>query len=87
MEYKPILKEYKNYTRDYIKRCEILFKTFNDLPDPSNAEERETYRRVAKKTKRLIKEPLPVFRLECLINYIQNKLEEKENKQCTKTEN
>lgn len=88
MEYKPILKEYKKYTRERIKRCEILFKTFKDLPDPTSEEERETYRRVANKTKRLIKEPFPAFRLECLLDYIQNKLETKEEEeQCTKTDN
>lgn len=85
MEYKHILKEYKKHTRERIKRCETLFKAFKDLPDPTDKEERETYQRVAKKTKRLIKEPFPAFRMECLLDYVQNKLEEQEEEKCEKT--
>jgi hypothetical protein len=87
MEYKHILKEYKKHTRERIKRCETLFKAFKELPDPTAEEERDTYRRVAQKARRLIKEPFPAFRLECLLDYVQHKLEETEEQQCTKTNN
>ena len=39
-------------------------------------EEQEVYRKVSKRKRELATEPAPVLNLECMIEYLQTKLEE-----------
>tara|TARA_R110002153_G_scaffold72533_5_gene189696 strand:+ start:1090 stop:1449 length:360 start_codon:yes stop_codon:yes gene_type:complete len=76
MKYKHILKEYKIHQAERIKRCEVLCKALKDTPEPTEQEEQEVYRRVSQRKRELAKEPAPVLNLECMIDYLQTKLEE-----------
>jgi len=76
MKYKHILKEYKIHQAERIKRCEMLFKALKTTPEPTEQEEQEIYREVSKRKRELSKEPAPVLNLECMIEYLQTKLEE-----------
>jgi len=76
MKYKHILKEYKIHQAERIKRCETLCKALKDTPEPTEQEEQEVYRRVSQRKRELAKEPAPVLNLECMIDYLQTKLEE-----------
>ena len=77
MKYKHILKEYKKHQAERIKRCETLCKALKDTPEPTEQEEQEVYRRVSQRKRELAKEPAPVLNLECMIDYLQTKLEER----------
>lgn len=77
MKYKHILKEYKIHQAERIKRCETLCKALKDTPEPTEQEEQEIYRRVSQRKRELSKEPAPVLNLECMIEYLQTKLEER----------
>lgn len=76
MKYKHILKEYKIHQVELIKRCEKLCKALKDTPEPTDQEEQEIYRKVSQGKRELSKEPAPVLNLECMIYYLQTKLEE-----------
>ena len=76
MKYKHILKEYKIHQAERIKRCEMLFKALKNTPEPTEQEEQAVYREVSQRKRELSKEPAPVLNLECMIEYLQTKLEE-----------
>ena len=75
MKYKHILKEYKKYQAERTKRYELLLKALSDRPEPTEEQEREAYRRVAKRSRRMIDEARPVFNMECLIDYLQDTID------------
>ena len=77
MKYKHILKEYKKHQAERIKRCETLCEALKDTPEPTIKEEQEIYRKVSQRMRELSKEPAPVLNLECMIEYLQTKLEER----------
>lgn len=76
MKYKHILKEYKIHQAERIKRCETLCRALKDTPEPTDQEEQEIYRKVSQRKRELSREPAPVLNLECMIEYLQTKLEE-----------
>ena len=43
MEFKNIIKEYKEYTKGYAERSETLLKAFGGVPEPTDEERQQAY--------------------------------------------
>jgi len=43
MKYEETIKQYKKYTKDYIKRCETLLKAFGDVPESTEEEKNQVF--------------------------------------------
>ena len=75
MDYKRTLKEYKKYQAERIKRCGVLFKALEYIPEPTEDQMRRAYERLNKRQKVFAKEPQAIMNLECLIEYLQEAIE------------
>lgn len=73
MEYKDLIKEYKEYTKGYVRRSEMLLKAFGDVPEPTDEERHEAYDAIKHE---LIGRSQEEINLSCAIEYATAKYEE-----------
>lgn len=78
MKYKTILKEYKKYQAERTKRCGVLFKALEHIPEPTDEQLQRAYERLLDKGRISANDPNPVVDLECLVEYLQQAIEPKE---------
>jgi hypothetical protein len=70
MEYKHIIKEYKEHTKGIAKRSETLFKAFGNVPEPTEEEMTQVYNYLKD---RLVGRAQEEINLECAIEYVSMK--------------
>ena len=76
MEYKNTIKEYKEYQKGYIKRCEMMFKAFGTgLPEPTDEDMETCYNNLLEYNPRLSNTPSQIVKLKCLLEYLSVALE------------
>jgi len=75
MDYKRTLKEYKKYQAERTKRCGVLLKALDYMPEPTDEQMQRAYERLNKRKRVFAKEPQAVINLECLIEYLQEAIE------------
>ena len=73
MEFKNIIKEYKEYTKGYAERSETLLKAFGGVPEPTDEERQEAYDAIKHKLTGRSQEEI---NLSCAIEYATAKYEE-----------
>ena len=73
MEYKDLIKEYKEYTKGYVRRSEMLLKAFGDVPEPTDEERQQAYDAIKHE---LIGRSQEEINLSCAIEYATAKYEE-----------
>ena len=73
MEYKNIIKEYKEYTKGYAERSEMLLKAFGGVPEPTDEERQEVYDAIKHELTGRSQEEI---NLCCAIEYATSKYEE-----------
>ena len=81
MDYKRTLKEYKKYQAERTKRCGVLLKALEYIPQPTDEQMQRAYERLSKREKVFANEPQPIINLECLIEYLQEAIETTEQPQ------
>lgn len=81
MDYKRTLKEYKKYQAERTKRCGVLLKALEYIPEPTDDQMQRAYERLNKREKVFANEPQPIINLECLIEYLQEAIETTEQPQ------
>jgi len=78
MKYQETIKQYKQYTKDYIKRCDTLLKAFGDVPEPTDEERQQVFDHLIS-TKQINTEMVQQeINLLCTIEYATNKHQELE---------
>ena len=75
MDYKRTLKEYKKYQAERMKRCGVLLKALDYMPEPTDEQMQRAYERLNKRKRVFAKEPQAIINLECLIEYLQEAIE------------
>ena len=81
MDYKRTLKEYKKYQAERTKRCGVLLKALDYMPEPTDEQMQRAYERLNKRKRVFAKEPQAIINLECLIEYLQEAIETTEQPQ------
>jgi hypothetical protein len=75
MDYKRTLKEYKKYQAERTKRCGVLFKALEYIPEPTAEQMQGAYERLSQRNAGFCKQPQAVINLECLVEYLQEAIE------------
>ena len=78
MKYKETIKQYKNYTKAYINRCETLLKAFGYVPEPTEEERKEEFDHLLDTNHINTEMVQEEINLLCTIEYASNKHQELE---------